>query len=33
LGALIAVPLAAALMEYVHDVEKRKKSEHPEAAI
>ncbi len=33
LGALIAVPLSAALMEYVHDVEKRKKGEHPGAAI
>jgi predicted PurR-regulated permease PerM len=33
LGALIAVPLSAALMEYVHDVEKRKKNEHPNAAI
>ncbi len=33
LGALIAVPLSAALMEYVHDVEKRKKGEHPTAAI
>jgi predicted PurR-regulated permease PerM len=27
LGAVIAVPLSAAFMEYVHDVEKRKKSE------
>ncbi len=27
LGALIAVPLSAVFMEYVHDVEKRKKSE------
>jgi predicted PurR-regulated permease PerM len=33
LGAVIAVPLSAALMEYVHDVEKRKKGEHPTAAI
>ncbi|MES2314529.1 MAG: AI-2E family transporter [Patescibacteria group bacterium] len=28
LGAIIAVPLSAALMEYVYDVEKRKKGEH-----
>ena len=28
LGAIIAVPLAAALMEYVYDVEKRKKAEN-----
>ncbi len=28
LGAIIAVPLSAALMEYVYDVEKRKKTEH-----
>ena len=28
LGAIIAVPLAAALMEYVYDVEKRKKEEN-----
>ena len=27
LGALIAVPLSAALMEYVHDIDKRKKNE------
>ena len=27
LGALVAVPLSAALMEYIHDVEKRKKFE------
>lgn len=27
LGAIIAVPLSAALMEYVYDIEKRKKSE------
>jgi predicted PurR-regulated permease PerM len=27
LGALIAVPLSAALMEYIHDIEKRKKFE------
>ncbi|MDB5239205.1 MAG: hypothetical protein JWO00_540 [Candidatus Parcubacteria bacterium] len=27
LGALIAVPLSAVLMEYVHDIDKRKKSE------
>ncbi len=33
LGAVIAVPLSAALMEYVHDVEKRKKEEHPTTAI
>jgi predicted PurR-regulated permease PerM len=33
LGALIAVPLSAALMEYIHDIEKRKKGEHPSAAI
>ena len=28
LGAIIAVPLAAALMEYVYDIEKRKKEEN-----
>ena len=27
LGALLAVPLSAALMEYIHDIEKRKKGE------
>jgi predicted PurR-regulated permease PerM len=27
LGAILAVPLSAALMEYVDDVEKRKKGE------
>ncbi len=28
LGAILAVPLSAALMEYIGDIEKRKKSEH-----
>lgn len=32
LGALIAVPLSAALMEYVHDIEKYKKAEVAERA-
>ena len=30
LGALIAVPLSAALMEYIHDIEKSKKAEKEE---
>lgn len=33
LGALIAVPLAAAFMEYVHDIEKYKKAEVAERAM
>lgn len=33
LGALIAVPLSAAFMEYVHDIEKYKKLERAERAI
>lgn len=33
LGALIAVPLSAALMEYVHDIEKYKKLERAERAV
>ena len=33
LGALIAVPLSAALMEYVHDIEKYKKAEVAERAV
>lgn len=32
LGALIAVPLSAALMEYIHDIEKYKKTEIAERA-
>jgi len=32
LGAIIAVPLSAVLMEYVHDVDKRKRSEIAERA-
>jgi len=32
LGAIIAVPLSAALMEYIHDIEKRKKVEVAERA-
>ena len=30
LGAIIAVPLSAALMEYVHDIEKSKKAQKDE---
>jgi predicted PurR-regulated permease PerM len=33
LGALIAVPLSAAFMEYIHDIEKYKKAEIAERAI
>lgn len=33
LGAIIAVPLSAALMEYVHDIEKYKKQEIAERAV
>ena len=33
LGALIAVPLAAAFMEYIHDIEKNKKAEKAEKAV
>lgn len=33
LGALIAVPLSAALMEYVHDIDKNKKAELAERAL
>lgn len=33
LGALIAVPLSAAFMEYVHDIEKYKKLERAERAV
>lgn len=33
LGALIAVPLSAALMEYIHDIEKYKKLELAERAV
>jgi len=33
LGALIAVPLSAAYMEYIHDIEKYKKAEIAEKAI
>jgi len=33
LGALIAVPLSAAFMEYIHDIEKYKKAEIAEKAI
>jgi predicted PurR-regulated permease PerM len=33
LGALIAVPLSAALMEYIHDIEKYKKQEVAERAV
>ena len=32
LGALIAVPFSAALMEYMHDIEKYKKAEIAERA-
>ncbi len=33
LGALIAVPLSAAFMEYIHDIEKYKKLERAERAV
>jgi predicted PurR-regulated permease PerM len=33
LGAVVAVPLSAAFMEYVHDVQKRKKGEHDLATV
>ena len=33
LGALLAVPLSAALMEYIHDIEKRKKLENDSIKI
>jgi predicted PurR-regulated permease PerM len=33
LGAIIAVPLSAALMEYVYDIEKRKKAETESAGV
>lgn len=33
LGALIAVPLSAAVMEYVHDIDKRKKEEIAEGLL
>jgi predicted PurR-regulated permease PerM len=33
LGALIAVPLSAALMEYIHDIEKYKNAERAERAV
>jgi predicted PurR-regulated permease PerM len=33
LGAVIAVPLSAAFMEYIHDIEKYKKAEVAERAI
>lgn len=33
LGAIIAVPLSAALMEYIHDIEKHKKAEVAERAV
>ena len=33
LGALIAVPLSAALMEYIHDIEKYKQAEIAEKAV
>ncbi|MDE2038307.1 MAG: AI-2E family transporter, partial [Patescibacteria group bacterium] len=33
LGALIAVPLSAVLMEYLHDIEKYKKAEIAERAM
>ncbi len=33
LGALIAVPLSSALMEYIHDIEKRKKGEQESVVV